>query len=229
MPARRPDRRSIAIALAIAALAIGAGCTPIDEAQDAVGIIARGCPPGDSNGSGVPIAPRVVLTAAHVVKGGGEIVVTNGSRTTTGEIVAFDSEMDLALIEVERPIGGVFRLGGDDVDDGAEGVAYVMRDGEIVTLPVIVRRRITLRTEDIYIDGLYERPAWELDADTESGDSGGPVVVDGEVIGVLSLRSDSFDSRAYAVDPVRGGERIREQRATGELGPDVDLRRCYTP
>lgn len=220
---RRVSRWAITLSLPVVLLT---ACSPLDPADDAVGIVARGCPPGTSNGSGVPIAPRLVLTAAHVVKGGGEIAVTNGGRTTTGEVVAFDPAMDLALVRVEQPIGGVFHVGDGDVDDGATGVAYVMRHDEIVTLPITVRRRITLRTEDVYIEGLHDRPAWELDADTESGDSGGAVVVDGEVIGVLSLRSDKFGARAYAVDPVRAGARIEEQRRTGDLG-DVDIERCY--
>ena len=214
--------------LAVAAVALP-GCGA-DLPDGVVGLTHVGCPPETSNGSGITVEPGLVLTAAHVLKGADEVAVTNGRRTTTATVVAFDPAMDLALVRLAdglgtpTPIAELDDIGEEDME-GRSGVAYVLRDGRVVSIPVTVRRMINLRTEDIYIDGRYDRPAWELDADTRSGDSGGAVVIDGRVIGVLSLRSNRFESRAYAVDPVRGGDTIRRQLASGDLG-DVDLTRC---
>jgi S1-C subfamily serine protease len=218
----------------IAALTVTSGCRLrdlIDDQPAGVGIVHAGCPPETAHGSGMPIESMTVLTAAHVLKGSAEVEVFRGSRSTTGRVVAFDPTMDLALLELAEPLSDVIPLGDltevtEEQIEGRAGIAYVARGGEIVEVPVTVRRRITLRTEDIYIDGKYERPAWELDADIQFGDSGGAVVVDGRVIGVLSLSSSKFESRAYAVDPIRGGDVIRYQRSTNELG-DVDPTRCY--
>jgi S1-C subfamily serine protease len=231
---RRPVWCVVALA-STALLALPACSTRTSDRSNrdtgaAVGISHTGCPPETSNGSGIIIEPGIVLTAAHVLKGADEIVVTNVGNTTTGTIVAFDPEMDLALLQLAEPIGSAVPMADlteiEEPDiEGATGVAFVMRNGEVRELPVTVRRKINLRTEDIYIDGEYERPAWELDADTNAGDSGGAVVVNDRVIGVLSLRSNRYESRAYAIDPVRGGTTIRDQRATGTLG-DVDLSRC---
>jgi S1-C subfamily serine protease len=165
-----------------------------------------------------------------VLKGADEIVVSNAGTATTGTIIAFDPAMDLALVQLAEPLGDVLPLADiseiAEIDtEGADGIAYVMRDGAIVEIPVTVRRKINLRTEDIYIDGEYDRPAWELDATTKAGDSGGAVVVNGRVIGVLSLRSNRYDSRAYAIDPVRAGDTIRAQRESGALD-GIDLARC---
>lgn len=216
--------------MCVAALGLAlTSCARLDPASDAVGIVATGCPPGESHGSGVPIAPRLVLTAAHVVKGGGDVDVSNGGRSVRGTVVALDPKADLALLHLDVPIGRSFELYDGDasaIAEGSEGVAYVMRDDDIVTLPVTVRRSINLRSEDIYIQGMYDHAGWELDADIESGDSGGAVLVDGEVIGVLRFRSNSTTARAYAVDPVRAGAVIEQQLADGDLG-DVDLDRCY--
>lgn len=216
--------------MCLAALGLAlTSCARLDPASDAVGIVATGCPPGESHGSGVPIAPRLVLTAAHVVKGGGDVDVSKGGRSVRATVVALDPQADLALLRLDAPIGRTFDLYDGDaatIPADAEGVAYVMRDGAIVTLPVTVRRSINLRSEDIYIQGMYDHPGWELDADIESGDSGGAVLVDGEVIGVLRFRSNSTERRAYAVDPVRAGAVIERQLAAGDLG-DVDLDRCY--
>lgn len=217
----------------VAALALTACSEPGATAgatNVGVGLVHTGCPPETSHGSGIEIEAGVVLTAAHVLKGADEIVVSNAGTATTGTIIAFDPAMDLALVQLEEPLGDVLPMADisevAEIDtEGADGVAYVMRDGAIVEIPVTVRRKINLRTEDIYIDGEYERPAWELDATTKAGDSGGAVVVDGRVIGVLSLRSNRYDSRAYAIDPVRGGDTIRAQRESGTLD-GIDLARC---
>lgn len=229
MPALVPARRALAVALAAAALPVVGACEP-DTPRGVIGLTTTGCPPAESHGSGIEIESGLVLTAAHVLKGGGEVVVTNGVRTTTGTIVAFDPTMDLALIALPTSLGSPVPLAdlGDldeDAIEGRHGTAYVLRDDQVVAVPVTVTRQINLRTEDIYVDDVHERPAWELDADTRAGDSGGAVVIDGHVIGVLSLRSNRFDSRAYAVDPVRAGSTIREQLTTGDLTA-VDLTRC---
>jgi S1-C subfamily serine protease len=101
-----------------------------------------------------------------------------------------------------------------------------VRDREPVAVPVRVRRRVQIRTEDIYIDGDTLRPGFELDADVDAGDSGGAVVVDGEVIGVVWARSRKYDGRAYAIDAVRAGGLVGEQLRSGEIGDGIDLARC---
>jgi S1-C subfamily serine protease len=222
------NRRGV-VAVAVLAAVGGAGCAA-DLPDGVVGLTHTGCPPEESHGSGIEIEPGLVLTAAHVLKGADEITVTNGRRATTATIVAFDPTMDLALVRITDTLGVATPLAErDDIAEadveGRTGVAFVVRDGTVRTIPVTVRRMINLRTEDIYVDGEYDRPAWELDADTQAGDSGGAVVIDGRVIGVLSLRSNRIESRAYAIDPIRGGATIREQLATGDLTA-VDLTRC---
>jgi S1-C subfamily serine protease len=221
---------AVALAVALAAPACSEAGATAGAAHPGVGLTHTGCPPETSHGSGIEIEPGVVLTAAHVLKGADEIVVGNADRTTTGRIIAFDPAMDLALVQLADPIGDAVPLAvlseiAEDDVEGVDGVAYVMRDGGIVEIPVTVRRKINLRTEDIYIDGEYDRPAWELEAATKAGDSGGAVVVDGHVVGVLSLRSNRYESRAYAIDPVRGGRTILAQRESGDLD-GVDLTRC---
>ena len=88
----------------------------------------------------------------------------------------------------------------------------MFRDGRVVTLPVVVRRPVRIKTEDIYIEGDTNRPGFELDADIESGDSGGPVLVDGKVVGVLWARSSKYDHRAVRDRP--GRRRWTRARAT---------------
>jgi S1-C subfamily serine protease len=161
------------------------------------------------------------------VKGAKQIDVTNGARATTASIVAFDPDMDLAYVRLDENLDAPsVEVGDRTVDRGERGLAYVFRDGRVVTLPVVVRRPVHIKTEDIYIEGDTDRPGFELDADIESGDSGGPVLVDGKVVGVLWARSSKYDHRAYAIDPVAAGGLVREQLRAGAIEDSIDLARC---
>jgi len=213
-------------ALAVAAIATVTGSCADDPPSAVVGLTVSGCPPGQAHGTGILVEPDLILTSAHVVKGADEIAVTNGDRDTTATIAAFDPDMDLALLRVDTPLAEPRKLSDVPAGRDVDATAYVYRDGEVVTLPVRVRRPVRIHTEDIYIEGDTYRPGYELDADIHAGDSGGPVVLDGEVIGVLWARSSKYDARAYAIDPVAGGSTIREQLRTGTIPPTIDLTRC---
>ena len=143
-------RRARAIGT-IVAVAVAAGCAP-DPPSSVVGLAVSGCSTGEAHGSGIVVAPGLVLTAAHVVKGAKQIDVTNGARATTASIVAFDPDMDLAYVRLDENLDAPsVEVGDSTVDRGERGLAYVFRDGRVVTLPVVVRRPVHIKTEDIYI------------------------------------------------------------------------------
>lgn len=225
----RPGRRVLTITAAIS-LATTSACAP-DPPSAVVGVVVVSCDPGVENGSGMVIAPGLALTSAHVLAGAREITVTSrdrdGERRTDGTIVAFDPEMDLAYVAfAEFPVRPL-EVGSAHLDPDDHGMAYVVRHGEVVEVPVRVTRRVQINTEDIYVQGETTRPGFELAAAIEPGDSGGAVVIDGLVAGVLWARSNRFPGRAYAIDAVRASDRIDRQLASGELGDDVDLARCH--
>jgi len=204
------------------------GCAN-DPPSAIVGVDVAGCDPGIEHGSGafVEVAGRqVVLTAAHTLRGARDITVTRGAERASAHIVGFDPEMDLAYLEVDGMRAPTpLPVDSTGVREGDTGRVYVVRSGEVVTLPVTITRRINIRTEDIYVDGETLRPGYELRVGIEGGDSGGPVVVGTDVIGVVWARSRRAGDRAYAIDPVRAGDRITHQLVTGHLD-DVDLGRC---
>lgn len=204
---------------------VGVACAP-DPPSAVVGLVIDSCGPGQEVGSGMVVAPDLAITSAHVVAGAEEIRVEQLGRSSTGTIVAFDPEMDLAYVAFDAIPTETLRVTSEHVDPDDDGIAYVVRDGEIVEVPVHVRRRVRIRTEDIYIQGETLRPGIELDAEIEPGDSGGAVVIDGKIVGVIWAKSNRFDRRAYAIDAVRAGELIEAQRTSGRLGDDVDITRC---
>lgn len=201
--------------------AASVGCAA-DPPSAVVGVVVTGCG-ARTVGSGAFVDDDLVLTAAHTLRGAESVTVEAGGRRLDATIVAFDAELDLAYVRVDGGTGAPLRV--SDGDLGARATAWAVRDGEPVVLDVEVVRRIRLETEDIYVEGETVRPAYELRADVEPGDSGGPVVADGGVIGVLWARSTRTPGVAYAIDVGRGSATIDAQLSTGDLGA-VDLDRC---
>ena len=213
-------------AAVVAALLAGTACAP-DPPSAVIGIVVDSCDPGQEVGSGMIVAPGLALTSAHVVAGADEIVVRHGDRETIATVSGFDPQMDLAYLTFDAPPTRALVVASDHVEAGDVGTAYVVREGVVVTIPVRVRRRVNIRTEDVYIQGETLRPGFDLDADIGPGDSGGAVVVDGRLAGIIWARSNRFERRAYAIDAVRAGGLISEQRRAGSLGDDVDITRCH--
>lgn len=210
--------------VALVAGLLTTGCAP-DPPTAIVGIVVLGCPPGRETGSGALVDDAIVLTSAHTLRGAGSVSVTRGDASVDAEIVGFDPDVDLAYLRVDLPGARPLDVDSSAVEPGDSGRAWVVRQGVPVPIDVTIERRIRLRTEDIYVEGETDRPAFELTADIEPGDSGGPVVVDGRVIGVVWARSREAPGRAYAIDPDRGADRIDHQLRSGDLG-DVDVSRC---
>lgn len=212
------------------ALILLAGCADDTDralAPDvAVVVEVSGCRNLLEYGGGSFIAPGQVLTSAHVVAGASEIVVWNADGRWLAQVAAFDPELDLAVLAVdganqpsialpERPAA---------VPRGTPGVVMLRRDDQLVSVPVELVRRVEILTEDIYREGETRRPGYEVRAEIRPGDSGAVVVVDGSPVAVLWSRSRNEGTRAWAIDPVRGGELISTQLAAGDEA--VDNGRC---
>lgn len=206
-------------------------CAP-DPPSAAVGLLVEGCRNRTGRGSGMfvqvdGVDEPLLLTSAHVVKGATTITVVRGDETASARIAAFDPEMDLAYLEVDgMRAAHPGTVDSDGVEAGDDGVAHLWRDHAIRPLPVVVRRRVRIDTEDIYVEGETRRPGYELIADIDPGDSGGAVVVDGRVVGVVWARSNRAVDRAYAIDPERAGDLVRRQLRDGRIDDGIDLTRC---
>ena len=152
-----------------------------------------------SLGSGVIVTDTgAVLTAHHVVSGGGDISILFADGTkTSATVAAADPKMDIATLtpqklpEVVVPaiLGGGVEIGSDVV---AIGNPLGLRSS--TTTGVVSGLDRTSRTKAGSISGLIQ-----FDAAVNPGSSGGPLLsTQGTVVGVVVSIADPGDDEAFA-------------------------------
>jgi hypothetical protein len=227
---RLPVRSLVSIALAVTSLPAFA-ITRGERARNPNGLRQSVVRVESSAGelcSGAVIAPDLVLTAAHCVDESASyrvVVVDRAFRPRTVRAVAAAMHpafvrgttprtqpgVDLALLKLERPLGGDFvpldpsyasRLGrGEPVEiagfgveaEGRKTTARVLRQTQLVSLGTLqVANRVV-----VVADG--ERLAQTPGAGACRGDSGGPILRGGpggyQLVGIVSWSSGAMVSR----------------------------------
>ena len=138
-------------------------------------------------GTGVVIDPRgYIITNHHVVEGVRQIQITMADgRQYTAQLIARDSETDLAIIKIDAPERlPVINIGrSNDLMPGetvvAVGNAYGYQD-------TITRGIISALHRAVQVsDAQYYEDLIQTDASINPGNSGGPLLnIDGEMIGI---------------------------------------------
>lgn len=217
-------RRALLIALAAATLVGCAGddAPPPDAHDSTVGVLATGCGPSASAGSGIVLGARgQVVTVAHTVAGASSISIIDAAGTEwPAQLVAIDAAADLAVLSVETLAAPALPTG--PVQLGAATAYAWSRDDGIDDHPVEVTKRLAITIDDIYGEESVQRSGIEVAGVVEVGDSGGPVVApDGTVIGIVYARSRTRASTAFATDATE----IERVLATASIDP-VDSGPC---
>jgi S1-C subfamily serine protease len=169
-----------------------------------VQIFGSGCSAGYLNeGSGFVAAPGVVVTNAHVVAGVDDvaIVAPQQGRIDDAIVVAFEPELDLAVIRVPELQAPALPLATEELPRGTGGaVLGYPGAGSLTVVPAAVRRLFEPVGRDIYGRGEVQRRLYELDAEVRGGNSGGPFVLpDGRVAGIVFANSVLDDAVGYAI------------------------------
>ena len=155
----------------------------------------------NQSGSGFVVAQDRVVTNAHVVAGVSEPVVeVPGVGAAPGRIVYFDPDNDLAVIAVAGigappiPLTPTLPEGSAAVFDG-----YPL-GGPFQSGSARVDRVTTVRVNDIYGSSSSTLEVYQLAADVQEGNSGGPLLsVDGLVAGVVFAKSADTAGVGYAL------------------------------
>jgi S1-C subfamily serine protease len=181
-----------------------------DPTSSAVTIQAIGCRSFANRASGMVVGTGLVATVAHAVAGESDISVsTRDGRTHRAAIAAIDTDLDAAVLRVDDLDAPALALGSY-----VDGEAVILVRPAVVPTPIAIRRRVTVRTTDIYREGDHLRPGFELGAAVHAGDSGGGVVgSDGRLLAVVWATSRELDDQAWALSVDAIGPMIAAARA----------------
>lgn len=154
----------------------------------------------NQSGSGFIAARNRVVTNAHVVAGVSEPVVeVPNVGAFTGRVVYFDPTNDLAIIAVTGMPTSSISL-GETLPDGTDAVfdGYPL-GGPFESNPARVDRVINVRVNDIYGRNPHTMQVYQLAAQVQEGNSGGPLLsTKGEVVGVVFAKAANEQSVGYA-------------------------------
>jgi S1-C subfamily serine protease len=139
-------------------------------------------------GSGFVYAPDHVMTNAHVVAGvtQGPTVTTPSGRTVQAQVVLYDPQVDIAVLYV--PGLNLAPLQFSDQGQGGSSavVAGYPEDHSFTQVAARIGGKQNAVGPDIYQTGQVTREIFEIRANVEPGNSGGPLLSpSGTVYGVV--------------------------------------------
>jgi S1-C subfamily serine protease len=169
-------------------------------------------------GTGFLYSPHRLMTNAHVVAGVTEPVVRDGTRNLNATVVYYNSDIDIAVLDVDID-GPVVHF---DNTGGAKDPGVILgypNDGPFDAQPARIRSEQRLRSPDIYGRGTVTREVFSVRGLVRPGNSGGPLVSRaGNVLGVVFAASVSDKQTGYALTARQVGQAAAQGlSATGKV------------
>ena len=190
--------RLVVILTMLAPLLASCGPDDMDSAPIVARIQASGCGPVPAIGSGVVVDDGLVLTVAHVVAGAGDIEVTAGDGIRYEAVIAaIDTEKDVAVLKVSGLTGHGLEVA--EMAAGAQGRFTGFGGDDAGVVGFTVRRRVTIRINDIYDAVASSRQGLEIEASVDPGDSGAALLDSrGRLVGMVFAASRRSADVGYA-------------------------------
>ena len=165
-------------------------------------------------GTGVIVDSKgYILTNSHVISDGKAKTVSvlfNDGSTVDGQVYWYDSQLDLAIVKVNKTGLTAAELGDSDkVQIGdisiAIGNPYGLDLAGTVTQGIISGLDRTISTEETTMTGLIQ-----TDASINAGNSGGPLLnSSGEVIGINTAKASEGEGLGFSI-PINTAKPIIE-------------------
>lgn len=178
---------------------------------------------GTQLGTGWIAAPSTVVTNAHVVAGGEDVVIHElAGGQLPGTVVSFDPRTDVAVVHVEGLSGPPLPLDTSELARGTSGATLGYpghAGGRLVTHAAAVAERYeNANGLDIYARNDVSRDVYAIRSPVRQGDSGGPfITLEGRVGGVVFAASTTNGDTGYALTGAEVEDDIR--RGTGRTEP----------
>lgn len=178
-----------------------------------------------TSGTGWVAAPGLVVTNAHVVAGVDRPVAVDANGTHRTTVILFDPQLDLAVLRTSGLAGPPLPLMQGEAPRGQQGGVLGFPGGGPFTAEAGVVRAAFRDAvgRDIYSRDLVSRDVYQVDAQVQPGNSGGPFVApNGRVIGVVFASSLVQDNIAYALTAGEVAERLNQARGSSaavDTGP----------
>lgn len=156
---------------------------------------------GLATGSGFLVAKGLVMTNAHVLAGVDTPIIIDSIGRHTAVPVHFDPDRDIAVLRADGLVGEPLKIANKRYPRGTTGtvLGYPL-GGPLQADPAGILRQIDARGRNIYGKGLTTRSVYELQAEINQGNSGGPLLLrDGTVIGLVFAKSIGYDDIGYAL------------------------------
>jgi hypothetical protein len=154
---------------------------------------------GYQTGSGFLVGKRLVVTAAHVLRGAQTVAVRGLADGSVGTVIGVDNERDVALIRTTEDVGtgDPLAFADDEPQQGDEIVAmgYPYGRPQAPTSGTVSRLG-----ESVDVDNRRLHDLVQFDAEGNPGSSGGPLLdLQGAVVGVTDSADDYTAGFNYAV------------------------------
>jgi S1-C subfamily serine protease len=150
----------------------------------------------ESEGTAFYVATNEVLTNAHVLAGHTTFSV-NGHPAT---VALYDPENDLAVLRVPSQSATPYSFAsGLPADNTKVQVIGFPLNGTRTRAVGYVEGELEGQGRDIYNQTVIAKKVIALEVNINPGNSGSPVLANGEVVGVIDSKSLTFASTAYAI------------------------------
>jgi S1-C subfamily serine protease len=172
-------------------------------------VVADGCDQR-SSGTSFVVAPKYLLTNAHVVTGADSILVQTSGNSYRARPVLLDLELDLAVLYAEGVKAPALTFARTEPGRGAIGAAIGYPGGGNETVePATVAAVYFAQGLDVRGKSRVTRRIIELRSRVRPGDSGGPLVLqDGSIGGVVFAESKVDPAVGYALSPLEVWRRV---------------------
>lgn len=162
-------------------------------------------------GSGFAVAADRVVTNAHVVAGVQSPQVESlDGQLFTGQVVAFDPEIDVAIIALPGAQLPVVEFGDVIEPDEYAFILGYPSGGPHQIVDAQVQARGPATVENIYNDNPQLRDVYQIAADVRQGNSGGALVdEEGLVVGLIFARAAEAEI-GYALSNAEISEQITQ-------------------